>query len=316
MEIEKKKFENKKILFLIHDHADPDAVGSAYYLSVNSGGDVASPSSASATGKNLLSFLEFPLKHSIDIHEYDLFVVLDTPDPSQLAPFDLPLEKAFVIDHHSSNSWEDVDVYQECRTSCAEIVYEMVGPETLSRKEGIALAAGIFTDSSSLQRADHKTLLCLSEILEKSGVTLREVKDLLFESRSYSEKIARLKGAKRVKFTELNGFILASTEIGSFEGSVASYILNAGADIVLVLNSISKNRSRITARASEEVTEMGIDLGKIFERIIDEEKEVDGGGHPGAAVLKVSRQEENRLKTISRMIMSEIRERELGREKY
>ncbi|MEF8873904.1 MAG: DHH family phosphoesterase [Candidatus Thermoplasmatota archaeon] len=316
MEIEKKSLRDKKILFLIHEHADPDAVGSAYYLSRSYGGDIASVSAPSTTGKNLLSFLDFELESSVDLEKYDLIIVLDTPDRSQLEPFNLPLEKVFVIDHHSSNSWTDVEVHFEDRTSCAEIVYEMSDDKTLTRKEGLALAAGIFTDSSSLQRADAETLLTLGEILEKSNVSLHDVKEVLFESRSFSEKVARLKGAKRAEIREVNGLILADTTIGAFEGSVASYLLEGGADIVLVMNpSADKGGSRITGRAVQEVTEEGIDLGKLFKDIAEGEKVLDGGGHPGAAVLNISVSGDDQLEWTLEKIITETKEKGLGRGK-
>ncbi|MFP4608092.1 MAG: DHH family phosphoesterase [Candidatus Aenigmatarchaeota archaeon] len=319
MEIEEKISEKKKILFLIHEHADPDAVGSAYYLSRCCGGDIASPSVPSMAGKNLLSFLDFDLKDSIDLESYDLFVVVDTPDKSQLEPFDFPLEKTVVIDHHSGNSWEkwgDVEIYLEDRISCSEMVYEMIGPKNLSIKEGIALASGIFTDSSSLQRADHRTLRILSQILEKSEVSIERVKQVLFESRSYSEKMARLKGAVRAELQDVNGFILAKTTIGAFESSVASFLISGGADIVLVVNPSSKEeRSRITSRAVEEITGKGIDLGKLFKEIAEGEEDLDGGGHPGAAVLNVVGSPDDHLRSINERIISQMIEKGLGRAK-
>ncbi len=316
MEIEKENLGKKKLLFLIHEHADPDAVGSAYYLSRYYGGEIATPSPPSTTGKNLLSFLDFELKSSIDADKYDLIIVLDTPDMSQLEPFEIPLEKVLVIDHHSSNSWDDVDLYLEERTSCAEIVYEIIGDRTLTEKEGIALAGGIFTDSSSLQRADAKTLLTLGKILERSGIDIHDVKEVLFESRSFSEKIARLKGAKRADWKEVNGFILAETTIGAFEGSVASYLLDGGADIALVINpSADEYRSRIIGRAVQEVTDSGLDLGKLFTDLAEDEKGFEGGGHPGAAVLNISGPVDDISRYISEKIIKRMKDIGLGRNK-
>lgn len=314
--------EGKSTLFLIHQHADPDAIGSSYYLSRIFSGDVASPTSPNKSGKNLLSFLNFEIQHSVNFEDYEQVIVLDTSGPDQLAPLDPPSDGTLVlvIDHHLSNSWgEEVELHFEDRTSCSEIVYEITDTETLTRKEGIALAAGILTDTSFLKRGDSRTFLSLGEILEKSGIDLYEVKDILYERRSYSEKVARLKGVKRSSFIETDGFIIAHTEIGAFEGSVASYLLKGGADIALGFNhSEEKDFLRISGRVVKDMVEKGIDLGKIFRNLSKQRKDTEGGGHPGAAVLTVSNVSEEKnhyLELCLDSIISLIKEKELGRGK-
>lgn len=307
METKEIRLRDREVLYLIHRHADPDAIGSAYYLSSIYGGDIASPTSPSKAGKNLLSFLDFELKEKVDFEDYERIIVLDTPNKTQLDPLTPPLEKTIVIDHHSTNSWKKVELYNKDTTSCAEMIYEMIRPEQLSGKEGVALSAGIFTDTSSLQRAQSKTLINLGEILKKSGVTLTKIKDILFESRSYSEKVARLKGAKRAELKEVNGYILVMTSIGCFEGSVASFLLKGGADIVLVRNlHPSDKEERVTARTTEEMTEKGIDLGRIFKNLAEKKDGVDGGGHTGAAVLNILEGDENYHQELSESIISEL----------
>ncbi|MBS3817293.1 MAG: DHH family phosphoesterase [Candidatus Thermoplasmatota archaeon] len=314
MEIDK----GKTSLFLIHQHADPDAIGSSYYFSKNYGGDVASPTSPSKSGQKLLSFLDFTLNHEVDFEIYDQVIILDTPHPDQLKPLDTPLEKTSIIDHHPSNSW-DRDVHFEDRTSCSEIVYDLIEPEDLTRKEGVALASGILSDSSSLQRGDFKTFLTLGKILKKADIDLQDVKNILFEPRSHSEKIARLKGTERSSFEETEGFIIAHTEIGAFEGSVASYLLEGGADIALAVNRSGNNDDlRISGRAVDEVTERGVDIGKIFKDISKDKKDMHGGGHPGAAVLNVSsisKEERSYLDLCMNEIVSSIKEKGLDRPK-
>jgi len=309
MEIE----EDEEILFLIHQHADPDAVGSAYFLQKRWGGIVASPTGPSGTGKNLLTFLGLELHRDIEFSEFDRIVVLDTPDPSQLEPFDPPKDKMFMIDHHRSSSWDE-DIFFKDRTSCCEIVYEMEKPKELTKDEGMALISGIYADTSSLRRGTPETFRVLSELMEKSGVGLEEVRSVLFDKRSYSEKIARLKGAQRSSFCEVNGFIIAKTEIGAFEGSVSSYILRGGADIALS-GSEDEDSFRISGRAEEGVLEKGIDLGRIFKSIQEEDPEVSGGGHPGAAVLNGEGQVEKYLDLCVEKIVSEIKEKGLGKSK-
>jgi len=309
MEIEK----DEEILFLIHQHADPDAIGSAYFLQRRWGGKIASPTGPSGTGKNLLNFLGFELNNEIEFSEFDRIVILDTPDPSQLEPFEPPKEKRSVIDHHRSSSWEE-EIYFKDRTSCCEIVYEMEEPKELTREEGVALIGGIFTDTSSLRRGTSETFKVLSEIMEKSGVELEEVRSTLFDKRSYSEKIARLKGVQRSSYHEVNGFIIVKTEIGAFEGSVSSYILRGGADVALS-GSENEDGFRISGRAKEDVLERGIDIGRLFKSIQKSDSKAFGGGHPGAGVLTGEGSVGEYLDLCIEKIVDEIKEQGLGKTK-
>ncbi len=304
--------KDQNILILIHEHADPDAVGSAYFFQRFYGGDVVCPTVPSSTGKNLLNFLDFKLKSAeeVDCNSYDIFVVLDTPDLAQLAPLKFPSEKTIVIDHHSSNSWEDVELYLEERTSCVELIYEMIEKEDLTKKEGVALTAGILTDSSSLQRGDHRTFSILGEILERANIDLNLVRKIIFDSRSYSEKIARLKGAKRAELREVNGFIIAITNVGAYEGSVASYLLSGGADVAIVTNNLNdRGEFRITSRASDELVDKGLDLGSIFSGLAEAEESVTGGGHPGASVMTGDKSLESTWKKLLDEISDQLREK-------
>ncbi len=309
MEIEK----DEKLLFLIHQHADPDAVGSAYFLQRRWGGKIASPTGPSGTGKNLLTFLGLSLYNDIDFSKFDRIIVLDTPDPCQLGPFEPPKDKRFIIDHHRNSSWDE-EIFFRDRTSCSEIVYEMEDPEELTKEEGVALIGGIFTDTSSLHRGTSETFEVLSKIMEKSGVSLDELRSILFDKRSYSEKIARLKGAQRSSRIEVNGFIIVKTEIGAFEGSVSSYLLRGGADIAFS-GSEDDEVFRISGRAVEDVLEKGIDIGRVFKSMQKGYSEVSGGGHPGAGVLSGKGSLEKHLDLCIEKIIDEIKEKGLGKPK-
>ncbi|MBS3790140.1 MAG: DHH family phosphoesterase [Candidatus Thermoplasmatota archaeon] len=310
MEIKKEE----KLLFLIHQHADPDAVGSAYFLQRRWSGKVASPPGPNRTAQNLLTFLDFQIEDEAEFDRFDRIVILDTPDPSQLDSFSLPedIEKT-IIDHHENSSWDE-NIFFRDRISCCEIVYEMVNPEKLTTKEGIALIAGILTDTSSLQRGTSRTFSILSEIMDKSGVTLDDVRSILFDRRTYSEKVARLKGAQRSSHLEVNGFIIVKTEIGAFEGSVSSYLLNGGADIALS-GSENDDEFRISGRATEDVLQDDIDIGRTFKSIQEEDPEVSGGGHPGAGVLTGEGKLEKYLDLCVEKIIDEIKEKGLGKPK-
>ncbi len=300
-----------KTLFLSHQNADPDAIGSLYFLHNRYGGEVALPNSPDRKGKPLAEYLEFEYQFPPLKEDYEQYVVVDTPTPSQLDPISVPTKKAVLIDHHTTNGW-DVDIIKEDKTSCAEIIYDMVSPKTLSKDEGIALIAGILTDTSGLRRANVDTLRTLAEMMELSGVAISEVYSIISSQRTYSEKICRLKGAERSKHVREKGFLIAYTYVSSFESSVSEMLLRVGADISFS-GSQRSNEFLISCRSKNEVINRGVDMGKLFHRLTEKEDNISGGGHPGAAVLKGKGDVEEYMEKLVRRTRAVIKEKGISK---
>ncbi len=301
-------------LFLSHQNADPDAIGSLNFLKSRIGGEIALPDAPDSTGKRLVNYLDIKYTLNPDFSEYEQGIVIDTPDPEQLKPIELDgIEKLIVIDHHPTNHWDGKIIYEE-RTSCAEIVFDLLKPDKLSKKEAIGLMAGMITDTSHFKRADPLTFRTAADILEKGGISLQQVTDIIKEDRRYSEKISRLKGAKRSKYLEINGYLIAYTKVSSFESSVSNLLLIAGADISFTASQ-RDDKFLISGRAKEELTKSGIDVGKILKTIGDTKEGVSGGGHLGAAVLKGTGEVDEFLDECVDCAVNEIREQGLNRPK-
>lgn len=272
-------------LFLTHQNADADGIACLYFLREKFGGDVGLPNVPSRTGKKLANYLDMDYIVEPRLETYEQIIIVDTPDPNQLSPIDLDDRDFIVIDHHSRHHWSRDIIYKD-RTSCAEIVYELVDPAKLYYKEGFALTAGILTDTSNLKRADWQTLKTLSDILYRTDVSLNEVRKMLQGSRSFSEKICRLKGAKRLNYKKVNGLLIAFSKVSSFESSISSMLLKTGADIGFTVSDRDGGKFLLSARGREEITKKGIHLGDILKEISSRYEGITGGGHPGAAVLK------------------------------
>ncbi|MFP4051067.1 MAG: DHH family phosphoesterase [Thermoplasmata archaeon] len=274
--------KGKKTLILIHNNSDPDALGSAFFLKNRFGGVIATPGKPDKLGSNLLDYLGIELLYSMH-DDYEQLIILDTPDPKQLEPFSYEEEEALIIDHHKTKNWNN-DVEYFDRTSCAEIIFGYVNPDTLSKKEAVALISGIITDTSDLRRGNSKTFRTLSRILELEGITLNEVREIISESLSYSEKIARLKGAERFSFCETNGIIIAKSKVGSFESSVSGALLGLGADIAFT-GSQRNDEYLISGRAKDDIIERDFHIGAILKELSEIGKNISGGGHEGAGVM-------------------------------
>lgn len=297
--------KGKKTLILIHNNSDPDAIGSAFFLKNRYSGVVATPGKPDKLGKKLLNYLDLELDYSIN-EDYEQLIILDTPDPRQLEPFEYDEDEALIIDHHNTKNW-NTDVEYFSRTSCAEIVFDLIKPDSLSKKETIALISGIITDTSDLRRGDFRTFRTLGNILELNGTTLNEVREIISESMSYSEKIARLKGAERLSYCETNGIIIAKSKVSSFESSVSGSLLGLGADISYT-GSQRDEEYLISGRAKEDIIERGFDIGSIFKDLSEECSDLSGGGHEGAGVLSGKGDVEKYLNKCVNRSLKKIRE--------
>ncbi len=293
-------------LFLSHQNADPDAIGSLYILGSRYEGHIGLPDKPSAVGKRLAEYLELDYRVCPDVSVYEKIVVVDTPDPNQLNPIELEESDLLVIDHHKTNLWER-EVFFRDRTSCAEIIYDIIEPSELTEKEGVALLAGIIADTSNLRRGDSLTFKTLSEIMSLSNVTIEQVLSILSSKRSYSENICRLKGAKRSSFQKANGYIVAYSKVSSYESSVCKMLLSAGADVAFVASQRG-NDVLISARAKSELLKKGFDVGKIFKNTSESFKGLSGSGHPGAGVIQGEGDAENSLSYIVDKALEMIRE--------
>jgi phosphoesterase RecJ-like protein len=153
----------------------------------------------------------------------------------------------------------------------------------ISKEAGLALLAGMLTDSGHFHYATPALLRCFSEVLLIGGMEIDEVFDLTDLESDVSERIAVLRGAQRLRFDRVGTNIVAISLGSSFESSVCKGMLQLGADIAFVASQRDE-MFRLSARARPEMVRAGLHLGKMLEDI-GKETIGEGGGHPGAAGL-------------------------------
>ncbi len=275
---------------LLHVNADPDALGCAVALHL-AFPDVAigAAEGLSKNSKSIQNNLDIEILEKPDTSLFDRTILVDIPSPERVGEYKEKLGNHIVIDHHSQTfNWETELCYvDENKTSCAEIIYEILklGEIKITPKIGLALLAGIMTDTGKFSYANASTLKTFAEIMEESCVGMDDVL-LLFEEEhetDYSKKISRLKGAQRLKYQRKGGFIIAVSSVSSFEASVCNALLSLGADCAFV-GSQRENEFRISARANSAIIKNGLHLGNIMAEI-GGENGCEGGGHDGAAGL-------------------------------
>lgn len=297
------KLLKSPVSIISHKNVDVDGMGCclAFAEELNNRGfrwEIVIPESISKSAKALADNLGYKVKINGKICGNST-LILDSLSPKQIEPLslaNLPRPIA-VIDHHFENAEWKVDFYwMESRPSCAEILLKFLDPTPNSAK---ALLAGIITDTSMFRWADVRTFQVVLKLLEK-GATVESSTNLIRTQPDISEKIAKLKAARKVKIDRWGDLIVASTEIGSFESSVASALLMLGADIAVV----ASERKDLT-RVSVKSVGLGIHLGRIMQDLANEIKG-SGGGHVRAAVLEVKGKSKQLLNTVLNRLQREL----------
>ncbi|MCP8320885.1 MAG: DHH family phosphoesterase [archaeon] len=296
--------ETKRLRYAIvlcHRNADVDAYCSAYAVTsflkqinpeVNV--SIASPKGLSTLTRRVQDRFRIDFIESPNILKADLIVVVDTGDLSLLEGWgdELKSTKAprIFIDHHplteSIKSVADLLLIDEKASSCSEIIYEIFKTKKVKLMQDVAqaLLTGILFDSQHLTIADCRTIKIVTELC-KRGAFLALSKELLEMPRSMPEIIAHMKAAKRLRACRAREWIIAITNVSSFQASVANAILDLGADLAFALGE-RENEVRGSLRATQSFysktkVHLGIDIAQKVASIL----EGKGGGHSTAASL-------------------------------
>ncbi len=288
----------KEALITTHRHADIDAYCSVYALSkilfikgIDS--KVYFPEGLNDDAKRISSILA--LDNIIDnFVESKVIFILDTNNPELLPNIydKIKSVKKIIIDHHPlvPNSIKGIEFINTNVSSTCTVIHMLCRRVKLSKDIAMALLLGIFTDSQYLTLADEESIRSVS-ILSKY-VPLIEIRKILAKERDYSERLARLKALKRMELYKMdNDLIIAISRVGSYQSSAAKVIIDAGADLSIVINK-DKN-IKVSMRSSNKfysITKLhlGIDIASAIS--------TKGGGHATAASFES--EDENSYKEI------------------
>lgn len=284
----KKMFKHKEGLIIIHHNADPDAVGSAIALArglaqSNLKCDIIAPAGISRQSKKILEKFPYPILEKIDDYPKLIFI-LDTSSPEQLGNIDLPENsKIVVIDHHTPGKLSQIahlKIIDPSAHSTAVLVYNLLISAGIRITAEIAffIMIAIVTDSDYFRLVEKRDLIILSQIIDQ--VNMDDVFASISSRIKYDEKIARIIAVQRARIYTINNKIIMFSKIGSFESSIAKFLMTSFADIAVVEN-ISDKEVRISARARKYLKGT-VDLSLMMKGI---GKDIggNGGGHSLAA---------------------------------
>jgi nanoRNase/pAp phosphatase (c-di-AMP/oligoRNAs hydrolase) len=278
-------------IILLHHNADIDAVGSAIALqSAFPGFSIGAFQKINQMSKKFLNqFDDVKILSDPELEQFKTIVILDTSSPSQLGVPLEQLKEPIVIDHHKSNEkWKNGLYYNDdSKTSCAEIIFELLQAIDFEIKPKFALAilVAILADTGHFKYANPQSLLNFGKLLEIGNYTMMDILDMVdsTDSIEFSQRIAHLKGAQRLRFRVLQGYLVVISQLSSFEASMCKHLLILGADIAFV-GAQHDSEVRISGRASAELVKLGLHLGEFFQNL-GTDLSCDGGGHAGAGGL-------------------------------
>ncbi|MCS7142728.1 MAG: DHH family phosphoesterase [Aigarchaeota archaeon] len=262
----------KRVALITHAGGDPDGIASCMVLSrlvkeVFSSADslIVIPERVSDHSERFCSVLGIGFTTEAP-KNVDACVASDVGSPSQLGPLSDLIHRGnlIVIDHHVRSEWDapDVKVFSSISyKATSEIVLDLAIATDfrLSEREATALFAGIYYDTVRLFLADSEVLSKLGRL----GEYMASPKDLLPHIETpidISERIARLKGAKRAEIFRADDMIIAVTRVSAFRPSVARSLLTLGAHVGIATHE-EEGEIDVTFRASQDVlTKYNINL--------------------------------------------------------
>lgn len=223
-------------LVLCHDQADSDAIGAAYALTRLIGGDVGVPRAVATHAQRLIEELELRVLIAPEVHKYQHVVVVDAAAPVQLRE-SLP-EKFWIIDHHPENTLRQSalgGLYDPVSSTC-QLVYRLLKENglPLDGKIGLALAAGIMTDTINFHKGDAEAFRSFGEILEACGLTYEEIQRLYMVDER-DDRGAICEAAIHAQKHTFNGFHVLVTDISqNIPTFAARALFDLGADVSVV----------------------------------------------------------------------------------
>ncbi|MHC1629118.1 MAG: DHH family phosphoesterase [Candidatus Nezhaarchaeales archaeon] len=313
----------KNIIITSHQNSDIDAVLSCYVVKKLIGKinpytkvDIIT-SKINMPAKKVLEKLGISsmIREEEHVPEYDLCFFIDVNNPLHLGPLGgqiRPDKPIIIIDHHkpSANIPSNVlvSIIDDQAVATAEVVCDIMQELDIkpSREEALCLLLGILSDSRRLLIGNVKTSRNVAFLLS-CNASLSEAASILYMPLGYSEKIARLKASQRVTIFSLGQWIIAISNVGSYEASAARALVDLGADVAAVCNELDEG-SRLCVRASEEfVKTTNIHLGEELEKM-GLIMSGSGGGHASAACVSVPKYCDEVLKRFLEMISNRLKQ--------
>jgi nanoRNase/pAp phosphatase (c-di-AMP/oligoRNAs hydrolase) len=290
---------SRRVLIIGHQNADPDAVCSAFLLSrllkhMNRRLKVAvvSPDGVSKVSARVLEQIHFAVEEKAEPKEFDAIFTVDTNTLQQLGSLQHPVESSgktlIMIDHHAihpeTRARADLLISDDKATSACEVVLKLcdIAKLRLTKRDALATFLGLAYETGHFTIATTRSLKLAYRLLEL-GIDGTEALKIIRVPMDNSERIARLKSARRMNWESIDGWLVASTIVGSYHASVARSLIGLGAHLAIV-GGEKQDKLTLSFRSTAEFF-AGTDfhLGRDLATVLGERMNGAGGGHSTAA---------------------------------
>ncbi|MCJ7713346.1 DHHA1 domain-containing protein, partial [Candidatus Bathyarchaeota archaeon] len=147
-----------------------------------------------------------------------------------------------------------------------------------------ALFLGIAFDTRHFVLGNSATFQTISELCE-IGVDTKEALSSLSLPMSFSERVARIKACGRARIIIINKWIIAISEVSSYQASAARALIDLGAHLAAIAGKKGENIDMSLRCTNKFNKDTGIHLGKDIAQPLGESLQGMGGGHALAAGL-------------------------------
>lgn len=279
----------EKIVILVHENPDGDAIGSALAMKLalkqlEKTADVIIPEYSREF--NFLPGID-EIKKESEIEEYDLAIALDCASIKLLSNCTKYFDNAKVkvsIDHHSSNSmFADYNYVDQDAPACAQlllVVFNYFKVE-ITKEIGTCILAGIITDTGGFryESVTAETFRFVAELCEK-GIKVSQVYSQVFANKSRTKFALHKIALDRLEFLEDSKIAFTyitkedeeqvNAENGDYDGIVEFGRDIEGVEVSVFLRETDKGiKASLRSKSYVNVSEIAMMFG--------------GGGHIRAA---------------------------------
>lgn len=323
--------KNKKINILIitHRRADIDAYTAAYilnkilrlrykeYCTI----DILFPEGLSTRVNRIYSLIPCEYVDTIDTLKghYDISFYLDVGGIAVIPNIEYLMglaEKNVLIDHHIKDDkfaslFDIVNIDNIKSSSTVEITLDF-GVKLindfyglLSKDECTAILSAILVETRFLQLAKATTIYRIYKLVE-CGADITTAFNMTRIEIDRSEKIALLKGMKRMEVYEANGVLIGISELSAYHSSLASKAISLGIDIAIIYGEYDDNY-KVTVRLSNKVArELEMDAIKDILGVLKKHLGGELGGHASAGVLIINGEKISSTEHLRKIIIEVI----------
>ncbi len=310
------------VLLLCHRSADADAICSAYGLQgllkrflPNVVMEIGCPQGINKPSKTLLEQLPITVNLKPNIESAEVIFLLDMNTIEQLDEVADIIKKSpapkIIIDHHAP-SGETQEICQLCiiddkAAANCELIYRLYEQAkiTPTLNEAKALFVGIAFDTRHFALGNSPTFQIVAKLVT-TGIDVQQTLAQFALPIDPSERVAKLKAAKRAKVIKIEGWIVALSHVSAYQAPAAKALVDLGAHMAAVAGK-KNGKLEISLRSTRQFMEgAGVHLGTDIAAPLGEYLGGVGGGHAMASGVSGKGEIQDALKQCLKLLEQKI----------